>query len=359
MSPIPTNSNTFARRSTKPRRRNGRREHDASPSSRCPHGCRRWSRHAMSQRMRRRRVVSTIDRHSPRRGAISVEEQLRPKVEQLTKDGKATDPLRQEIAALTAQVQGLINQAEIERSAAQFEELKTRINAAATVAAASLFDKSTSAHAGGEAQVNPKAQSPDGPNQSALAAETRWTLIIQRDRMINLANPSVRRADSTGNLKDQLVSLLVEVKSAEANFENAKLEREIAEIAITEYEQGTFVRDKAALKVERLLADSDVKRKRDQVELAKDQLARVKSSSMNLPADRARESRVPTFWQSRRSTCADRSLRWQVLSQKSRPSKIIRSRNGSRSFAPGSRRPAQRSWRSKPSGSSRRPEANR
>ena len=113
--------------------------------------------------------------------------------------------------------------------------------------------------------------------------------------MVNLANPPVRRADSTGPLKDQLVSLRIEVKSAEGEFDGAELNREIAELAIAEYEQGTFVVDKAALKAERLLADSDVKRKRDQVELAKDQLARVKSSSMNVPADRARESRAADF----------------------------------------------------------------
>ena len=62
---------------------------------------------------------------------ISVEEQLRPKVEQLIKDGKASDQLRQEIEDLTAHVQALIDQAELERSATQFDELKTRIIPAA------------------------------------------------------------------------------------------------------------------------------------------------------------------------------------------------------------------------------------
>ncbi len=63
--------------------------------------------------------------------AISVEERLRPKVEQLLKDGNASEQLRQEIQDLTAQVQSLIDQAEIERTAAQFEELKTRLLPAA------------------------------------------------------------------------------------------------------------------------------------------------------------------------------------------------------------------------------------
>ncbi len=154
-----------------------------------------------------------------------------------------------------------------------------------------LFDQSTPARAGDEVQANPKAQSPGGVNESAFAVDFHWTLKIDRDRMINLANPPVRRADSTGTLKEQLVSLRVEVKSAEIKFENAKLARELAEIAVNEYEQGTFVQDKATLNGERLLAVSDVKMKRDLLDLAKDQLVKINSLAKNTPADSARESR--------------------------------------------------------------------
>jgi hypothetical protein len=64
--------------------------------------------------------------------AIAVEAQLRRKVEQLTKDEKPDDPLRQQIQDLTTQLQSLVDQAEIERSATRFDELKKQVFQAAS-----------------------------------------------------------------------------------------------------------------------------------------------------------------------------------------------------------------------------------
>ena len=44
-------------------------------------------------------------------------------------------------------------------------------------------------------------------------------------------------------LNDQLVNQKITTKSAEANHENAKLTREVAEIAVVEYEEGIFKQD--------------------------------------------------------------------------------------------------------------------
>lgn len=63
--------------------------------------------------------------------AIAVEEQLRPKVQQLGKNEKSDDRLSQEIHDLAAQLQSLINQAEIEDTAAQFDRMKAGIAPAA------------------------------------------------------------------------------------------------------------------------------------------------------------------------------------------------------------------------------------
>ena len=64
--------------------------------------------------------------------AIAVEAQLRRKAEQTTKDEKQDDALRQQIQDLTTQLQSLIDQAEIERSATRFDELKKQIVPAAS-----------------------------------------------------------------------------------------------------------------------------------------------------------------------------------------------------------------------------------
>ncbi len=65
--------------------------------------------------------------------------------------------------------------------------------------------------------------------------------------MISLANQLTRRGDPTDELRDQLVKLEIEVKSAAAQFENAKLTREVAEIAVVEYDAGIFVQDRQTL----------------------------------------------------------------------------------------------------------------
>ena len=44
----------------------------------------------------------------------------------------------------------------------------------------------------------------------------------------------------SATLKDQLVNQWITVKSAEASYENAKLAREVAEIAVVEYAEGIY-----------------------------------------------------------------------------------------------------------------------
>ena len=59
-------------------------------------------------------------------------------------------------------------------------------------------------------------------------------------------------------LRDQLINQRITTKSAEANFQNAKLTREVAEIAVVEYEQGIYIQDLATVEGEIKLAESDL-----------------------------------------------------------------------------------------------------
>ncbi len=70
-------------------------------------------------------------------------------------------------------------------------------------------------------------------------------------------------------LKDQLINQRITTKSAEANFLNAKLTREVAEIAVEEYVKGVFVQDKATAEGEIKLAESDLTRSEDRLEWAR------------------------------------------------------------------------------------------
>ncbi len=70
-------------------------------------------------------------------------------------------------------------------------------------------------------------------------------------------------------LKDQLVNQKITTKSAEANHENAKLTREVAEIAVVEYEEGIFKQDLATVEGEIKLAESDLSRSEDRLDWAR------------------------------------------------------------------------------------------
>jgi RND family efflux transporter MFP subunit len=69
-------------------------------------------------------------------------------------------------------------------------------------------------------------------------------------------------------LKDQLVNQRITTKSAEANFLNARLTREVAEIAVREYKEGVFVQDKQTVDGEIKLAESDRVRAEDRLDWA-------------------------------------------------------------------------------------------
>ena len=69
-------------------------------------------------------------------------------------------------------------------------------------------------------------------------------------------------------LNDQLVNQKITTKSAEANYENAKLTREVAEIAVIEYEEGIFKQDLATVEGEIKLAESDLSRSEDRLDWA-------------------------------------------------------------------------------------------
>jgi RND family efflux transporter MFP subunit len=72
----------------------------------------------------------------------------------------------------------------------------------------------------------------------------------------------------SASLNDQLVNQKITTESAKANLDNAKLTREVAEIAVKEYVEGIFVQDEATAKGEIKLAESDLSRSEDRLDWA-------------------------------------------------------------------------------------------
>ena len=70
-------------------------------------------------------------------------------------------------------------------------------------------------------------------------------------------------------LKRQLINQRITTKSAEANFLNAKLTREVAEIAVREYVEGVYVQELATVEGEIKLAESDLMRAEDRLDWAR------------------------------------------------------------------------------------------
>jgi HlyD family secretion protein len=70
-------------------------------------------------------------------------------------------------------------------------------------------------------------------------------------------------------LKDTLINQRITTESAKANYQNAKLTREVAEIAVIEYKEGIFVQDFATVEGEIKLAESDLIRSEDRLEWAR------------------------------------------------------------------------------------------
>ena len=72
----------------------------------------------------------------------------------------------------------------------------------------------------------------------------------------------------SASLRDSLTNQKIATQGAEASFQNAKLTREVAEIAVKEYEEGIFLQDKATCEGEIKLAQSDLARSADRVDWA-------------------------------------------------------------------------------------------
>ena len=64
----------------------------------------------------------------------------------------------------------------------------------------------------------------------------------------------------SASLRDNLTNQEITTKRAEADYENAKKTREVAEIAVKEYLQGTFLQDRLNIQGEITLAESELKR---------------------------------------------------------------------------------------------------
>jgi len=143
--------------------------------------------------------------------------------------------------------------------------------------------------AGDLPQAGTKVQVAIAAAPSGILVESRKTLRKLQDELLSIGAGALGSSDPASRPESdpalQAVNQRITVKSAEANYENAKLAREIAEIAVVEYEEGIFKQDHATVVGEVKLAESDLSGAVDMIEVAKDRLAKIKKVSRGAGQD--------------------------------------------------------------------------
>jgi hypothetical protein len=123
-------------------------------------------------------------------------------------------------------------------------------------------------------------------------AQMHRALRTQHERMIGLAT-EIKGGKLDPDLPaDLLVNQRIATRTANSEYQNAKLTREVAEIAVVEYSEGIFVQDKATAEQEVLLAQSDINQKQILLDGLKDRLARIQAASKGSAIDLSIEFRT-------------------------------------------------------------------
>ena len=103
----------------------------------------------------------------------------------------------------------------------------------------------------------------------------------ERARIRKIAEPVLERFTKMRGqeLETEIMSQNIKIQGADAAHQNAKLSREISEIAVKEYEEGIYLQNLAAAEGEVRLAEADIKGSSNSIEEATTQLEKIKKLS--------------------------------------------------------------------------------
>ena len=202
--------------------------------------------------------------------------------------GRPDPALETSIRDLTNQLESLVDQAELEWASARFSQLKRQVHSApglsspkagAPKSIGALFVRRSS-RPPEEASVRKQSEGSEPTPQRRPVSANERALNGVYVRLISLAERALK-APRSRQPRQQLVGQRIETETASVNYQNAKLTREVAEIAAIEYNEGIFPQDLATVEGEIRLARSDLQRTRDLLESGKDQVARRKGREAN------------------------------------------------------------------------------
>jgi hypothetical protein len=147
------------------------------------------------------------------------------------------------------------------------------------------FDASRRVQADGPPSVSSNNSPSSASDAFAFIEASRERLGKLEAEVVAVGTEALRPVYAERERRDHVVNQLITVQSAEANYENAKLTREVAEIGLAEYEEGIFVQDQATVEGEVHLAEADAARADDAIELAKWRLDEIKKLSRGSAQD--------------------------------------------------------------------------
>jgi HlyD family secretion protein len=125
----------------------------------------------------------------------------------------------------------------------------------------------------GKKAIRDRENNPAGSSKAYSLVEGQTTIIkILPDRSQVKKGEVVCELDSAA-LRDTLVNQRITTKSAEASFQNAKLSREIAELAVVEYAEGLYVDERVERELDIKIAEADLALAEDNLEELKGQKA--------------------------------------------------------------------------------------
>jgi hypothetical protein len=94
----------------------------------------------------------------------------------------------------------------------------------------------------------------DPPKPAELPDAVLLRISVQHDRFVRLCTPLADALDEAEKMKEQLPNQIIAVEGARAAYLNAKLNREVAEIALQTYEKGDSKQEEATVEERMKLA---------------------------------------------------------------------------------------------------------
>jgi hypothetical protein len=165
------------------------------------------------------------------------------------------------------------------------------VAAVALVAGGLMSSPPRAALAGDDPSSKSETQAANQANSSGFAAEMRRAVTEQRVRMINLANPLIestelaKKTDPANDLEAQLAIQPTKIESAKARFQGAGLARQAAEIDVTEFEKGSFVREQISVEKEVALARRELERLRNCAPRSKERRQMIEQAKKDAKID--------------------------------------------------------------------------